>query len=84
LQVLANPGQLLGSLLLQLAIQQLLLGILQVLGRLIQGFSHMLAEAGQRLEQQAVEGGVGGGLSIAHLTQHQQGQFTGDGATLHQ
>jgi hypothetical protein len=85
LEVLAHPGQLLGTaLVLELAIEQLLLGGLEIAGSLIQGLAHVLAQRCLGLLQQGVERGVGSGLAIADLTEHQQGQFTGNGAALHQ
>ena len=88
----AHPRQLLSALLLQFAVEQLLLGGLQIAGGLVEGLAHVLAEGGQGLVQQGVEAGVGGGsssaragrLTITGLAQHQQGQFTGDGSALHQ
>ena len=85
LQVLTNPGQLPHrALILQLAVQQLLLGGLQFSRSLIKGLANVLAQGSQSLLQQGVEGGVGAGLTVTDLTQHQQGQFAGYGAALHQ
>jgi hypothetical protein len=88
LQVLSHPWQLLaGALVLQFAIEQLLLGGLQISGSLIEGLTHVLAEGGQGLMEQLIEGRVSGGVAIraiAGLAEHQQGQFTGNGAALHQ
>ena len=69
---------------LQAAQQQLLLSSLQLSRCLIEGLTHVLAQGSQGLLQQGVEGGVGAGLTVTDLTQHQQGQFAGYGAALHQ
>jgi hypothetical protein len=85
LQVLADAGQLLDTtLILQFAVEQLLLSGLEVGGGLIESLAHVLAQRRLGLLQQGIERRVGRWLAIADLTEHQQGQFTGNGAALHQ
>jgi hypothetical protein len=85
LKMFPHLGQLLGTaLILQFAIEQLLLGGLEIASGLIKSFTHVLAQRRLGLLQQGVERGVGSGLTIADLAKHQQSQFTGNGAALHQ
>jgi hypothetical protein len=56
LQVGSHLGQAVTAGIDQLTVEQLLLGLLQVGGRLVEGLTHVLAEAGQGLEQQGIQG----------------------------
>ena len=91
LEVLPHLRQLTGAaLILQFAVEQLLLRRLQIACCLVERFAHVVAEGGQGLVQQGVERHVGGGgrtsagRPVTDLAEHQQGQFTGNGAALHQ
>ena len=86
--MLAHPRQTLAASFLKFAVEQFLLGPPQLVSGVIEGFAHMLSETGLGLLQNHLQGSVGGrssgGGAIADLTKDQQGQLTGEGATLHQ
>jgi hypothetical protein len=52
--VTAHLGEAVAASIDQLTVEQLLLGLLQVGGGLVEGFAYVLAEAGQGLEQQGI------------------------------
>jgi hypothetical protein len=84
-QVGTHHRQAVAAPLLQFAVEQLLLSLAQVLGRTVEGFPHVLAQAGERPLQQPLEAGVVGtaaagpdiAVTIVDLAQHQQSQFSG-------